>query len=186
MSPDLHEALDDWFVQEVLPLEPMLIGFLRHHCREIDDVVDLRQDVYVRVYEAAEVGLPDNTKAFVFTVARNLLIDRARHKQVAAIVALAPAGDRPGAIRELCTERHANRRQHMHRREPAFFELPPKCREVVELRKIAGLSQRDVADRLGITEGTVEKQIAKGIRFLADALGAYRSKVKTISETGVA
>jgi RNA polymerase sigma-70 factor (ECF subfamily) len=186
MSPDLHEALDDWFVQEVLPLEPMLIGFLRHHCREIDDVVDLRQDVYVRVYEAAEVGLPDNTKAFIFTVARNLLIDRARHKQVAAIVALAPSGDLPDAIDELCPERHAIGRQDMQRLEQAFSELPPKCREVVELRKIAGLSQRDVAARLGITEGTVEKQIAKGIRFLADALGAYRSKVKTISETGVA
>jgi RNA polymerase sigma-70 factor (ECF subfamily) len=185
MSPDLHEALDDWFVQEVLPLEPMLIGFLRHHCRETDDVVDLRQDVYVRVYEAAEAGLPANTKAFVFTVARNLLIDRARHRQVAAIVSLAPSGDLPDAIDELCPERHAMGRQDMQCLEQAFSDLPPKCREVVELRKIAGLSQRDVAARLGITEGTVEKQIAKGIRFLAAALGAYRSKVKTISETGV-
>lgn len=185
MSPDLHAALDNWFVQDVLPLEPMLTGFLRHHCRETDDIADLRQDVYVRVYEAAEAGLPANTKAFVFAVARNLLIDRARHRQVAAIVALAPSGELPDAIDELCPERHVMGRQDIQFLEQAFSDLPPKCREVVELRKIAGLSQRDVAARLGITEGTVEKQIAKGIRFLAAALGAYRSKVKTISDTGV-
>jgi RNA polymerase sigma-70 factor (ECF subfamily) len=186
MSPDLHDALDNWFVQEVLPLEPMLIGFLRHHCRETEDIVDLRQDVYVRVYEAAEAGLPVNAKAFVFTVARNLLIDRARHRQVATVVALAPNGELPDVIDELCPERHAMGRQDIHCLEQAFAALPPRCREVVELRKIAGLSQRDVAAQLGITEGSVEKQIAKGIRFLAAALGVCRSKVKRISETGVA
>lgn len=186
MSPELHEALDNWFVQEVLPLEPMLIGFLRRHCRETDDIVDLRQDVYVRVYEAAEASLPDSPKAFVFAVARNLLIDRARHKQVAAIVALAPFGELPDHVDELCPERHAMGRQDIECLEQAFSDLPPRCREVVQLRKIAGLSQRDVAVQLGITEGTVEKQIAKGIRFLTAALGAYGSKVKTISEGEVA
>ncbi|CAN7166844.1 sigma-70 family RNA polymerase sigma factor [Pseudoduganella sp. LjRoot289] len=185
MSPELHEALDNWFVQEVLPLEPMLIGFLRRNCRETDDIVDLRQDVYVRVYEAAEAGLPDTPKAFVFAVARNLLIDRARHMQVAAIVALAPSGELPDHVDELCPERHAMGRQDIKCLEQAFSDLPPKCREVVQLRKIAGLSQRDVAAQLGITEGTVEKQIAKGIRFLTAALGVNKSKVKTISETEV-
>lgn len=186
MSPELHEALDNWFVQEVLPLEPLLIGFLRRNCREHDDIVDLRQDVYVRVYEAAEAGLPDSPKAFLFAVARNLLIDRARHKQVAGIVALAPGGELPDHPDELCPERHAMGRQEIVRLELAFSELPPRCREVVELRKIAGLSQRDVADKLGITEGTVEKQIAKGIRFLANALGMSTGNVKTISEREVA
>lgn len=186
MSPELHEALDNWFVQEVLPLEPMLTGFLRRHCRETDDVVDLRQDVYVRVYEAAESGLPDNTKAFIFAVARNLLIDRARHQQVAATVALAPRGELPDQVDELSPERHLMGRQDIACLEKAFSELPPKCREVVQLRKVAGLSQRDVASRMGITEGTVEKQIAKGIRFLAAALGASGSQVTTISQREVA
>ena len=182
MSPEIHEALDKWFVQEVLPLEPMLVGFLRRNCREADEIVDLRQDVYVRVYEAAEAGLPDNPKAFVFAVARNLLIDRARHKQVAAIVALAPSGELPDYIDELSPERHAIGRQAVAALEHAFSNLPPKCREVVQLRKIAGLSQREVAAHLGISEGTVEKHIAKGIRFLADALGENDSNMTTERE----
>jgi RNA polymerase sigma factor (sigma-70 family) len=186
MSPELHEALDTWFVREVLPLEPLLVGFLRRNCREADDIVDLRQDVYVRVYEAAAAGLPDSPKAFAFAIARNLLIDRARHQQVAAIVALAPSGELPDHVDELCPERHAIGRQEIARLEQAFSDLPPKCREVVQLRKVAGMSQRDVAAHMGITEGTVEKQIAKGIRFLAAALGANGSTVKMISEREVA
>jgi DNA-directed RNA polymerase specialized sigma24 family protein len=47
---------------------------------------------------------------------------------------------------------------------------------VVQLRKIDGLSQRDVADHLGVTEGTVEKQIAKGIRFLKLHLARTEAK----------
>jgi RNA polymerase sigma factor (sigma-70 family) len=176
MSPELHTALDKWFVREVLPLEPLLIGYLRRNCRETDDIIDLRQDVYVRVYEASETSLPANPKAMVFAVARNLLIDQARHKQVAAIVALAPSGELPDHVDELCPERHAIGRQNIESLGQAFSELPPKCREVVQLRKIDGLSQRDVADHLGVTEGTVEKQIAKGIRFLKLHLARTEAK----------
>ena len=184
MSPELHEALDSWFVQEVLPLEPMLTGFLRRHCREADDIVDLRQDVYVRVYEAAEAGLPAMPKAFVFAVARNLLIDRARHQQVTAIVALAPSGELPDHIDELHPERLAIGRQAVAHLEQAFARLPARCREVVNLRKFAGLSQRDVAARMGISEGTVEKQIAKGMRFLAAALGDDGGNAAMAGERG--
>ena len=160
----------------------MLVGYLRRNCRESDDIVDLRQEVYVHVYEAVEAGLPDSTKAFVFAVARNLLIDRARHQQVASIVSLAPSDELPDHIDELSPERHAMGRQDIDLLEQAISTLPPRCREVVEMRKIAGLSQRDVAARLGISEGTVEKQIAKGIRILTAALAENGINVETISE----
>jgi DNA-directed RNA polymerase specialized sigma24 family protein len=41
---------------------------------------------------------------------------------------------------------------------------------VVALRKIEGLSQSEIATRLGITEGTVEKQVTLGVRALAQSL----------------
>jgi DNA-directed RNA polymerase specialized sigma24 family protein len=40
----------------------------------------------------------------------------------------------------------------------------------VEMRKIDGLSQREVATQLGITEDTVERQVSRGVRALADAM----------------
>ena len=60
----------------------------------------------------------------------------------------------------------------MARLSDAFDRLPDRCREVVWLRRVEELSQKEVAMRLGISEKTVEKHIAKGMRLLADALHA--------------
>ena len=72
-----------WFLREVLPLESLLMQFLRHNWREQGDVEDILHDVYIRVYEAASRQIPDHTKPFLFTTARNLLISRVRKRQAA-------------------------------------------------------------------------------------------------------
>ena len=41
--------------------------------------------------------------------------------------------------------------------------LPEQCRRAFILKKVYGLSQQEIADRLGITQSTVEKHIAKGL-----------------------
>ena len=73
-------------------------------------------------------------------------------------------------------------RQEMELLMRALEELPPRCREVVRLRKVEGLSQREVASRLGVTVNTVEKQTSKGIRRLADLLFGTDG---LLTETGV-
>jgi RNA polymerase sigma factor (sigma-70 family) len=163
--------LDDWFVLEVLPLEAALMRYLRRNRREEDDAADLRQEVYVRVYEAAARRRPDLAKPFLFAIARNLLIDLARRAQVVSIEAFADLGLlEETAADELTPERHATGQQELRILQYALEQLPARCREVVSLRKIDGLSQREVASHMGITEDTVEKQIAKGMRVLAGAL----------------
>jgi RNA polymerase sigma-70 factor (ECF subfamily) len=162
--------LDDWFVLEVLPLEAALVRYLRRNARDGDDVADLRQEVYVRLYEAARQRRPDLVKPFVFAAARNLLIDRARRAQIVSIEAFADLDVLDLSQDDLTPERHASGSQELHLLQAALEELPARCREVVKLRKIDGLSQREVAAHMGITEDTVEKQIGKGMRVLADAL----------------
>ena len=68
------------------------------------------------------------------------------------------------------TDRHLMARSELRLLQAALALLPPRCREVVQLRKIDGLSQREVAAKMGITEDTVERQVAKGVRALAAAL----------------
>ncbi len=48
---------------------------------------------------------------------------------------------------------------------------------MVLLRKVEGLSQKEVARQMGITIETVENQVAKGMRLLAQALGGRRGAV---------
>src|SRR6185437_10845241 len=77
-----------WFVREVLPLETVLMQYLRRNWSNTDEIADLRQDVYMRVFEAAKREIPQAAKSFVFTTARNLLIDRVRREQVVPIEAM--------------------------------------------------------------------------------------------------
>ena len=97
--------VEAWFVREVLPLEAMLMQYLRHNWRDPGEVEDLRQEVYIRVCQAAKKEIPHPAKAFVFTTARNLLIDRARKSNVVPIEAVSDldalgiAVDAPGPDR---------------------------------------------------------------------------------------
>lgn len=83
-EPDLHA----WFVREVLPLEAALRGYLRNNRQSSADISDLLQDIYVRVYEAARKERPVSTRAFVFTTAHNLLVNRVKREKIVPLTAV--------------------------------------------------------------------------------------------------
>lgn len=161
--------VDVWFAREVLPLEAVLMQFLRHNWRNKDEIPDLLQDIYVRVYEAALKQIPDAAKPFVFQTARNLIISRVRHQQVVSIEAVADldmlsiAADEPGP------DRSAGARDELRRLQIALDRLPRRAREAFVLRQIEGLSRREIATRMGISEKTVRWHLNEGLRVLADA-----------------
>jgi RNA polymerase sigma factor (sigma-70 family) len=159
-----------WFVREVLPLEADLMQFLHHNWRNKSDIADLRQDVYVRVLEHAQREIPERTRHFVFITARNLLIDRVRREHivpfdaVADVDALGLAMDAPGP------DRNAMARDELRKLHIALERLPSRSREAVVLKRIEGLTGREIAARMGISEAAVSKHIDNGICTLADIL----------------
>ena len=163
-------ALDRWFIEAILVHEEALLRYLQRSWPHRDEVHDLRQEIYARVYEAARKALPQQPKAFLFASARHLLADRARR---ARVVSIEPMGDFEPShvlVDDVSPERWCGGRQALMRLADAFDRLPDRCREVVWLRRVEELSQKDVALRLGISEKTVEKHIAKGMRLLAEQL----------------
>jgi RNA polymerase sigma factor (sigma-70 family) len=163
-APDLHA----WFVREVLPLEPALTKFLQRYRRNQSDVADVLQDIYLRVYHAAREQLPEATRSFVFVTAYNLLIDRVRREKVIpleiveSIEAMGVAAEVPGV------EESVIAREELRRVQAALDCLPPRSREAIVLRQIDGLSRREIAARMGISEQTVKWHLNAGVRALAD------------------
>jgi RNA polymerase sigma-70 factor (ECF subfamily) len=161
-----------WFLREVLPLESLLMQFLRHNWKEQGDVEDILHDVYIRVYEAACRQIPEQTKPFVFTTARNLLISRVRKRQVIPIEAVADldalgiAMDSPGP------DRSAIARDELRRLQQAIDKLPPRLREALILRRVEGLSRGEISLRLNESEATVSAYLMDGRYALADLLYA--------------
>ncbi|MBL8270274.1 RNA polymerase sigma factor [Steroidobacter sp.] len=162
--------MQEWFRREILPHEAALLRFLRRKLKSDADVADMRHDTYVRVLEAAERSIPTSPKSFLFSVARNLLIDRARRERIVAIDLLEDMDVLNVLVDEISPERRVNGRQQLQRVATLFRRLPQRCREVVWLRRIEDLSQRTIASQLGIAEATVEKHLVRGVRMLTDAL----------------
>jgi RNA polymerase sigma-70 factor (ECF subfamily) len=159
-----------WFVREVLPLESALIHFLHHNWRNQADIDDLLQEVYMRLTAAAQKEIPAQTKAFVFSTARNLLIDRVRREQVVPIEAVADLDALGVAIDEPGPDRSVMARDELRRVQAALDRLPPRAREALLLRRVDGLTRAEIAERMGIGEGTVKEYLAESVCALADML----------------
>lgn len=166
--PESDASLDDWFVREVLPLEAILLQYLHHHWRNKTEIADLCQDVYVRIYESAQTKIPNPVKPYVFATARNLLIDRLRRERIVPIEAVSDVDALGLAMDEPGPDRIVQARDALRRVQDALEHLPPRTRDVVIYRQIDGLSRRDIAARMGISEETVKWHLANGMNALAD------------------
>ncbi|MFT4089979.1 MAG: sigma-70 family RNA polymerase sigma factor [Asticcacaulis sp.] len=160
--------LKQWFFREIFPHEQALTRYLRGRWRNPADIADIRQEIYTNLYEAARKRLPDNAKAFLFTSARNHLINRNRREQLVRFHPLPETDNTHILVDSLTPDRHVLAREELKRVQAGLNRLPPKCRQVITLRKIEGLSTREVAARLNVGIDTVEQQTGHGMRALVD------------------
>ena len=132
-----------------------------HYINNVDDVEDVVQDCFVRLLESGSD--PQNARAWLYAAVRNRCIDLLRRQQD-VVVPLAQGQD-VAADEEL-----RERSQREARLWEAVDALPPRQREVLLLAKRDGLTYRDIALRLGISEKTVEHQLSRALRKLRERL----------------
>jgi RNA polymerase sigma-70 factor (ECF subfamily) len=162
--------LDRWFATEILPHEAALMGYLRRICSRAADVPDLRQDTYIRVYESARTARPRFPKSFLFTTARNLMVDRIRRERIVSMDYTQDLDSLSASLDELSPERRLSARQELSRLSDAFDRLPEKTRAAIWLRRVEGFSQREAARSLGMNEGALESHMSRGLRAMANAV----------------
>ena len=159
--------LKAWFCRRILPCEPSLTLFIRRNWRIEEEVADLRQEIYERVLIGASAELPANAAPYLFTVARNHLINRAKKLKIIDLEIVADLENLTVAVDFSRMERQLEARDQLRLAQKGLERLPPRCREVIRLRKLEGLSTREVAQHMGVGIDTVEKQLTYGMRALA-------------------
>jgi RNA polymerase sigma factor (sigma-70 family) len=169
-APVAVPALNHWFTQEVHPHEASLRHYLRGSFpgeRDLDDVV---QESFLRIWRARASRPIHSARAFLFRIARNLALDSARRRQVTPIVELRDLSGLPVVEESPGAGQALEGREKLLMLADAIEALPPRCREVVILRKLQHLSQRETAARLNLAEKTVEAQLARGLARCEDYL----------------
>jgi len=153
-----------WFAEEVRPHEPGLRLWLRLRFPALQDVDDVIQDAYVRLFRARSAGRVACTKSYLYSIARNAVLDRYRHERVVPMErmtendGLAVLDDERHGADAVCHD------EELALLAEAIQTLPDRCREILLLRKVQRLSQREIALRLGISENTVAAQASIGVR----------------------
>lgn len=163
----MTESVDTWFKREILVHEAMLVRFISRLWPRHDEIADIRQETYARVYEAARQSRPQSPKAFLFATARHLMADRIRRERIVSIRVGGDSEYLNVLVDEISPEQRVGAHQELARLAQAFDRLTARCREVMWLRRVKGLSQREVADRMGLNEKTIEKHLRTGTRQLA-------------------
>ena len=170
--PDPKEDASAWFAREILPHEGELRGYL--HARvNPTDVDDLVQESYLRLFRALARGEIRSPRGLLFTTAQNAVRDLFRRRSVARVVPIAESGatcvfDEAPGVRET-----VNGRQEVSLLAAAIDSLPPRCREILVLRKFENLSHREIAARLGVSVHTVEAQLTKAVHRCEEFFARY-------------
>ncbi len=155
-----------WFHEHVLVHDRSLRTHVRGSFPSIGDVDDVVQESYLRVWRARAKEPIQSVKAFLFTVARHIALDLVRKERASPIIgilngtALSSADEAPGIVEVLD---HAERVEMV---KDALMRLPLRCREVVILYKLQGMSRSEVASSLRISEKTADEQVARGVKRL--------------------
>jgi RNA polymerase sigma-70 factor (ECF subfamily) len=146
----------------------MLRAWLKGQFRSAADVDDIVQEAFIRVLRARASGQVRSPKALLFVTARNLGLMQLRRREVARIDPLAERDF--ASILDEGTDVAAEvaRSQELELLTQAIQSLPTRCRQILTLRKIYGLSQREVAQEMGISEHTVEAQGTIALRKLGE------------------
>jgi len=161
-----------WFDEFVAESRGELNGYLGRLLRSTDDALEVSQEAYLKVFLALRrhEDREHCPKALLYTTARNLAISRLRHQKIVERSALAVTVNQELQAERRSPEQHASKNEDMRALLLVINRLPPKCRKVMLLRMLEGLSQKEIAERLDIAVSTVEKHLAKALHNSRNAM----------------
>lgn len=166
-----------WVGSEILPHESDLRAWLRRTLGP-DDIEDVIQETYCQIAGLKDVGHIRNGRAYLFAAARTFVLMRLRRARIVRIEAVTEIDALNIVQDDPSPERIAAGRRELARVRGLIEALPERCRRIFELRKVEGLSQREVAEMMGIPDHIVENDVAKGLKLILKALAEGEVKVE--------
>lgn len=161
----------------MLPWESYVRACLRRASIQTGEIDDIVQEAYSRIARLEHFQHISNPRAYFLEVSRNVLFEQLRRSRIIRIEAIAEVDmpiihdDSPDQ------ERIAIGKEDIRKLQRLIEKLPDRCRKMFVLRKIHGLSQKQIAEQMGVTENTVETQVGRGLRLILRAWAEQTSEI---------
>lgn len=137
-----------------------------------DAAEDVVQNVFVSMWEKrTDYEIQASFKGYLYRMVRNACLNVLKHEKVVALYAEGNVQSEATHVDQALELATANELGSMI--EKAMDKLPEQCRAVFELSRYENLKYSEIAQRLGISEKTVENQIGKALRIMREQLKEY-------------
>lgn len=158
-APPGQTAVTSAFLESAAFLKKFLSRFLPVQ----QDIEDVAQEAYLRAYVAEQRQSIEQPKAFLFRIAKNLALTRLSRKSRRITDYIEEAGESVVVDTSPASDEELEAQQSFGLYCEAVAALPEKCRQVFLLRKVHGLSHKEIGERLGLSISSVEKYLREGI-----------------------
>ena|SRR3984885_5109605 len=158
-APMEPTAVQDAFLEN----QSALKRFISRFFRSVQDVEDVAQETFLRAYRAESGKSIAQPKAFLFRIAKHIALNQLSRRSHQVTEYLEDLGDSDVLIGAGSLEDEVAAHQAVGLHCEAIAALTPHCRRVYMLRKVHGMSQKEIASSLGIAVSTVEKHLIKGV-----------------------
>jgi len=149
------------FNEKVVPLNRQLYRYAFRYLGNQDDSKDAVQDVFVKLWNMrSELVTVSSIEAFSIRVMRNHCLDRIKSKKTVSIDVHEYFSNRPGI--EMAPDRQLEVSNSVDIVRNAITEMQEPQRSVVRMRDIEGYSNEEIAETLGIADGTVRVILSRG------------------------
>ena len=170
MSLSIRERAH-WLARNILPHEPLIRARLRKVYVADLDIDDVIQEMYARILSVPSMESIRYPRQYAIQTARAIIIDHLRRSQVVSIESCGSLDQLDIALPETSAEERMEFRDEIQEVADVLAQLPELCRETLILRRVEGLSQREAAQRLGISEKRAEYYLARGALMLVNSFG---------------
>lgn len=172
MSPEQREQIEKAIRQD----EKLLVRWLTKKLGDPDAAHDVAQNVFLRVWAFAETNEIENPRALIFKAAANLALNEMKRRNRFNRRHIAPsaqAEDDPlqhVASTAPSPEKHASLREEVVITFNAINDLPDRPRQAFIMNRFDGLSYKEIAKTLRVSESSVEKYMIIALKQLRRAL----------------
>lgn len=146
-----------------------LCAFSMQYVNDHDAVEDLVQDMFVSLWvQAPKLQIQTSLKAYLFASIKNRCLDFRKHKKVTEKYQTYFLFSSKSS--ENSTDHYLSESELRQAIQRSLEKLSPRCREIFELSRQKGLSNKEISEELDISKRTVELQISNALKILRKEL----------------
>lgn len=178
-----------WMAREIVPHEAAVRRWLSRRWHRIVDAEDVIQEAYCRIASLRSVDHIDNPAGYFHQTVNSVVTDMMRRAGIIKFTSMTQIEWSTVMDSGPSAERALEGSQELERVRGLLSRLSDTCRKVIELRRVEGLSRKETAERLGVSENDVKNHLVRGLQKVMKAMAEQDAQMtggdRDIPETKV-